>query len=293
MGRQILYGLFFIAIGTAVGLYVAGEAEQPPAAGARLAATREPPLAATGSVREVAELQKRLDAFTAKLANEAGERRKLEERLAELETQVASRIAPADDGSPPSPAIAAISPGEQVVTRSSEAVVAEEGTSPMERALVAAGVDQRTAADIKRRRDELTLSEMFLRDQAAREKWTDSPQFKEEMAEIERQRTSIRDEIGDDSYDRYLAAMGEPNRVTVDEVMTDSPAALAGLQPGDIVLRYGDTRIFAPGELVAETRGGTAGETVRLEILRGGRPLEIAVPRGPLGLRIGAGRSDP
>src|SRR5262249_61979506 len=123
--------------------------------------------------------------------------------------------------------------------------------------------------------------------------WLNSQRSREEMAHTEQQRTPMRDEIGDAAYDRYLAALGEPNRVTVDEVMLDSAAADAGLRSGDVVLRYGDARIFAPDELVAETRAGTAGETVHVEILRAGERLEIAVPRGPLGLRIAASRGNP
>ena len=170
---------------------------------------------------------------------------------------------------------------------------AREGSTPMERALVAAGVDSGAVADIKRRRDELALSEIYLRDLATREGWMDTPRFAEEMAELDRQRTSIRDEIGDEAYDRYLAALDHPNRVAVDEVLLESPAALAGLQPGDVVRRYADARIFAPNELVTATRGGVAGEMVRVEIVRQGRRFEIEVPRGPLGVRIAASQGDP
>jgi S1-C subfamily serine protease len=95
------------------------------------------------------------------------------------------------------------------------------------------------------------------------------------------------------TYDRYLAARGEANRVRVEEVMTASAAADAGLQAGDLVLRYGDTRIFAPNELVHETRTGTAGELVRLEVIRQGQRLLLDVPRGPLGLRIAASLEAP
>src|SRR5262249_45770579 len=71
----------------------------------------------------------------------------------------------------------------------------------------------------------LALSEIYLRDLAAREGRLDTPQFADEMAEIERQRTSIRDEIGDTAYDRYLAALDQQNRVADVEVLIDSPAA--------------------------------------------------------------------
>ena len=58
-------------------------------------------------------------------------------------------------------------------------------------------------------------------------------------------------------------------------------------------LRYGESRIFSPSELVTATRGGIAGETVRVEIIRQGQRFEIEVPRGPLGVRIAASRGNP
>jgi C-terminal processing protease CtpA/Prc len=158
----------------------------------------------------------------------------------------------------------------------------------MERALSAAGLDPTVAQAIKRQADELELRGLFLRDQAAREQWLDSPRFAEEMAAIEAERSSIRAEIGDDAYDRFLYALGRTNRVRIADVMLQSPAAAAGLQAGDTILHYGERRIFTPVDLIAETRGGTPGERVRLEVVRGGQRLEVEVPRGPLGLRIAA-----
>jgi hypothetical protein len=59
------------------------------------------------------------------------------------------------------------------------------------------------------------------------------------------------------------------------------------------VLRYGEARIFAPDDLIAATRAGTAGESVRVELLRQGQPLAVDVVRGPLGLRIVASQGTP
>jgi C-terminal processing protease CtpA/Prc len=165
--------------------------------------------------------------------------------------------------------------------------------SAMERALAAAGLDPATVADIKRRDDESAMAEINLRNRATREQWLDSPRFNAEMAAIEAQRTPLRDEIGDDAYDRYLFALGETNRVRVDDVLEQSPAAQAGLQTGDLIVRYGDARLFNPSELVNQTRSGTEGEAVQLEIIRDGQRLEVQVPRGPLGLRVAATQGNP
>jgi C-terminal processing protease CtpA/Prc len=243
-----------------------------------------------GGDRRAAQLERRLELLASKLDVEADRRRRLDARLQVLATELTALRGSDQTG----PAVA--SEPESVAAAPSGAAdpaSAAEGLTAMEHALVAAGIDATTAAEIKRRRDELTLSEIYLRDQAAREGWLDTPEFAAKMAEIDGQRTSIRDEIGDEAYDRYLAALDHPTRVAVNEVLLDSPAAAAGIQAGDVVLRYGETRIFDPSELVTATRGGIAGETVRMEIIRQGQRLEIDVPRGPLGVTIAASRGDP
>ncbi len=256
-----------------------------------------PPARATDSLatREIAQLEQRMAALRAELTAEAAERQRLESRLDALAAQLATAPAARDQASAASGGRGS-SPSGTPANDASRQVAAEagdDGATALERALLAAGIDPTTAADIKRRRDDLTLAEIYLRDQATREQWLDSPRFRQEMEDIDRQRTSIRDEIGDDRYDRYLAALGEPNRVRIAEVLAASPAADAGLQPGDLVLRYGDTRIFAPDDLVSETRSGTAGEAVHVEVFRNGQRITVDVPRGPLGLRIAASQANP
>jgi membrane-associated protease RseP (regulator of RpoE activity) len=265
-----------------------------------VSATRQSPGAGeteAGGDRHAARLERRLEVLAAKLAAEADQRRRLEQQLDVFATELAAlrgsghETPQAVASKPESVAAAPATP--DVPSGTAALASAPEALTVMEHALVAAGVDATTATEIRRRRDELALSEIYLRDQGAREGWADTPRFAAEMAEIDRQRTSIRDEIGDDAYDRYLAALDQPNRVAVNEVMLESPAAVAGLQAGDVVLRYGETRIFAPNELVTATRSGTAGENVQMEIIRQGRRFEIEVPRGPLGIRIAASQGTP
>jgi hypothetical protein len=172
-------------------------------------------------------------------------------------------------------------------------VVVDYSKSALERALTDAGLPPAAAADVKRRYDELTMDEVSLRNLATREEWINTPEFNEELDQIETERLAIRDEIGDDAYDHYLFATGQPNRVYVTDALADSPAAVAGLQTSDVIIRYGGARILTPDDLIAETQVGTQGEPIRVEITRNGKPLEIEVPRGPLGLRIGVTQEPP
>ncbi|MGH3054848.1 MAG: PDZ domain-containing protein [Gaiellaceae bacterium] len=299
--NKIVYGTVLVALGVVVGVSLRGWGERGRAEPAEerpehRSLTRYGDFE-SGDDRHAAPLQHQLEQLSAQVTAEANERRRLTERMEGLATELAALRGRGDGGAHTAtaePASAAAAPPKEVATNdTATAAKGEDGTTSMERALVAAGIGAPAAVEIKRRNDQLALSEIYLRDQATRDGWLDTPRFAEEMAKIDAQRTSVRDEIGDAAYDRYLAALDQPNRVAVNEVLLDSPAAAAGLQAGDVVLRYGDTRIFAPSELVAATRGGVADETVRMEIIRAGQRIEVDVPRGPLVVRIAASRGAP
>ena len=299
MIRSVFVRVLFVAIGaTAAGVVISWRAATQPATPETGAApshvTSGRAFSSVGEGAYHADIERRLKLLEARFAEAAAERHRLGEQVAAMATQLAARRSGSDETAT---ARAASSPSAAI-----EAPAATEANTPgvndgkgsaMERALSAAGLDAATAADIKRRHDELAMREMYLRYQATREQWLDSPRFAAEMASIEAQRTPLRSEIGDDAYDRYLFALGQANRVRVDDVLQQSPAAEAGLQAGDLIVRYGDARLFAPGELVDETRNGTAGEAVRLEVIRNGARFEVEVPRGPLGLRVVATQGTP
>ena len=298
--NRTVYGTLLVALGVAVGVTLGRRGE--PGRGESMDGGPEGAVSASGpsldarqtegdGARHTNRLERRLELLASKLKAETDGRRRLEERLQVLATELAALR-----GSGHEALSVVVAKPEAVAAAPSgiaRPVSAAEGVTSMEHALVTAGVDATTATEIRRRRDDLSLSEIYLRDQATREGWLDTPDFAAKMAEIDRQRTSVRDEIGDEAYDRYLAALEQPNRVAVNEVMLESPAAAAGIHAGDVVLRYGETRIFAPSDLVTATRSGTAGETVRMEIIREGRRFDIEVPRGPLGVSIAASRGDP
>jgi len=66
-----------------------------------------------------------------------------------------------------------------------------------------------------------------------------------------------------------------------------SPAAAAGLLPGDEIVSYGGKRVFGQPDLNAFVLEGTPGETVVVEIDRNGQRLQVVVPRGPIGITGG------
>ncbi|MBX3027251.1 PDZ domain-containing protein [bacterium] len=289
-----------VVVATVAGWLQVPEAPPPPPPRPPLTARGVDPPGGRAGGGDSAQRQRDLER---RLEQETAARQRAEQQLAELHDHLqalgdAAAAPPAEAQAPPLAVAAAPPPVDGAAANAEAAADAvptpvDYSKSEMERALIAGGMDANQAADLKRRADTLALAEMYLRDQATREDWVDTPRYQEELDSLHQQQVSIRDELGDDGYDRYLFALGQTNRVRVDDVMTDSPAAQAGLAQGDVIVRYGDTRVFAPAELVTQTQLGEPGEWVQLLITRQGVPMTVQVPRGPLGLRVNATQTMP
>ena len=66
----------------------------------------------------------------------------------------------------------------------------------------------------------------------------------------------------------------------VAQVAKDSPADKAGVKEHDILMTYGDQKLFSPGQLVGLLHADKAGNQVRLGIMRDGKTQEIMVTLG-------------
>jgi len=248
----------------------------------------EPDGAALPALRtEIAELRRALD-------EERSARGALALELGVLRGQVERALgapAPADPGGTSRPEPPAGDPPEGAPTASTPAAdeQAPGDTRPWfdDGALLATGVP---AAEVERLRElwaEVELEKLYLRDEAARE---GAPHTRRRIRELE---AEVRTELGETGYDRLLYATGRINRVMISDVLSNSPAADAGLQAGDLVLRYAGDRVFGPSELKSATRGGESGERIRLEVLRGEQTLSVSMLRGPLGVRLKGERRTP
>jgi C-terminal processing protease CtpA/Prc len=150
------------------------------------------------------------------------------------------------------------------------------------------------AADFVWRQDRNELDRLELRDLAIREGWYRSERYRQELRRLRKEAPDLRAEVGDEIYDRYLFASGRDNRVHVTSVISDSPADAAGIRPGDIVETYGGERIFNQAELRGATTDGELGELVPLQLRRAnGARVQVWLPRGPLGIRMGLTHLDP
>lgn len=185
-------------------------------------------------------------------------------------------------------------PDEETVSATAEEDESESRSSRRDRwrrrnsiegkmeALIDAGFLPSQASMIVQRESELQMESIKARYEA--EKNGDS-------AEYWRNRTSsseiLREELGDADYERYLVANGRSTNVSVSSVIESSPAQTAGLQAGDEIVRYGGERVFSMTDLTRQTMNGTAGENVLVDIMRNGNPMQIVMPRGPVGISGG------
>ena len=159
--------------------------------------------------------------------------------------------------------------------------------------LVAAGIEYDSALALQDRQSQYQLARLELVDQAEREGWRDSDQFSERLSDLEEQRPDVRSELGDEAYDRFLFEAGRNNRVTIVSIIPGSEAEFAGVQVGDTVFAYADSRVFTSSELQRATREGQRGESVTLQVERQGQSLFIEVARGPLGVSLSPEQRSP
>lgn len=98
---------------------------------------------------------------------------------------------------------------------------------------------------------------------------------------------TLRSELGDADFERYLVANDRSISVTVSNVIDSSPAQSAGLQAGDEIVRYDGERVFSMTDLMHQATNGAPGENVVVDITRDGTPMQIVLPRGPVGISGG------
>jgi serine protease Do len=73
------------------------------------------------------------------------------------------------------------------------------------------------------------------------------------------------------------AAPVEGSRAVTTKVMKDTPAAEAGLQPGDVVLQIGRTKVHEPEDILEASFFLTAGDAVPITVARGGEKITFQI----------------
>ncbi|MEO8467638.1 MAG: PDZ domain-containing protein [Gammaproteobacteria bacterium] len=274
--------LLLVAAGLGVGLAAAWwlQSENGAPAVARIApGTR----ANTDSASGVGDA--RLTELEATLTAEVAQRAALEARVTALSDELATlrtrpsanpRESAQRDGVPPPPADSGPPPfGRGGPFR-------RDAQGSQADALVAAGFAPDRAAWIEHRTSELRMQALQAQYDAQREGKPFNP------GQGFGGDNTLRSELGDGDYERYLKATGRPTSVGVQGVLASSPGERAGLKPGDEVVAYDGKRVFDLRELNTLTFEGTAGESVTVSVRRDGQTVHLTMPRGPIGV-VGGG----
>jgi hypothetical protein len=244
------------------------------------------PPGATALVATNDDSARRLARLEQTLLEEVAERAVLEARVAELADVLEDTI-----GSPPAAAGPSAAPADEA--GGPRARFGRDGVPPRDDAqnrrrqverLIAAGFPPDRAEWIDRRTSELRMQALQAQYDATREGRPFEP-----AAVLAAGRT-LRGELGDADYERYLQALGRPTSVAVQNVLASSPAERSGLQPGDAIVSYDGQRVFDQRELNALTLEGNSGESVVVGVQRDGQTIQLVLPRGPIGILSGGFR---
>lgn len=238
------------------------------------------------------DLRARVSALEQALNREILQRAELETELTALTRRIElpSAGAPAENAAE---RVAGLEPeraGDERAAGEASAVAAFErrsarrdlGASLTQR-LVESGFPADRAEWISQRTEELRMQALQAQYDAAREGERFDPRS------LAGAGSTLRSELGDADYERYLEATGRPTSVRVDNVLASSPAQQAGLMPGDEVVAYSGERVFSNADLNRLILEGNPGEPVTVDVLRDGQTMQLVIPRGPLGISGGRG----
>lgn len=228
-----------------------------------------------------APVEQRIRALEQAVSEERQARQLLQEELLVL-TDELERLAPQP---PEDPVQALVEPdaAAEAETRQRREDYRERNSADGRIArLIEAGFQPGDAERIVRRESELQMAALQARYEAQR-----SGEPIDFMQSRSAATNQLRAELGDEQYERYLEANGRATSIAVSAVMESSPAQRAGLQPGDKIVRYDGARLFSMSDLSAQTMQGDAGVNVVVDIERDGIPMQVVLPRGPLGISAG------
>jgi C-terminal processing protease CtpA/Prc len=157
----------------------------------------------------------------------------------------------------------------------------ERETTGRRDAMVKAGMSPDRADYILRRESEMRFEQMQAAYQARNSGESLDPIYRNFNADA-----MLREEIGDTEYETYLEANNRSTSIGVSSVMASSPGERAGLQAGDEIVGYDGQRVFSTSELIQHTMAGGDGNVV-VDVMRDGSPMQVVVPRGPIGVETG------
>jgi len=164
---------------------------------------------------------------------------------------------------------------------------------PDRESLMAAGISTEKAEKLLRQMSQQEYERLELQNKIRRNKGVASNEYRKQLRELNQNRISLRSELGDNAYDKYLFASQQNNRVKISSVMSGSPAESAGFSSDDIILSYDNQKVLAWADIRRLTLEGEIGSYTNVDVLRNGERISLMVPRGTLGVQLEPVQLDP
>ena len=182
------------------------------------------------------------------------------------------------------PANTSVTDIDQLFDERRQQRIARLQTEYKKQSLIEAGFSEEEASLILNTESEIalqSLNDQYERQRARYEESIESGTYQKSDREL------LREQIGDENYERYLTANGRRTSANVNSVLENSPGFNAGIQSGDEITHYDGQRVFNLRDLSQQTVQGKEGETVLVEIIRNGEQVQVTIPRGPIGVVSG------
>jgi len=275
----VLQGLILIGIGVVIGLLIVPPDEEIKTSGLGLGGNTK----ATTSVKTTMSTgREQIESINQLLASEIEAREELQNKLAALQSQF-----DAFRSSDSATVIDMPDNRQKIVsTQQARRSMTQDRSWFNEAALLEVGIDETEARRLREMYEKNEMDRLYLRDQAIREGWLGQSRYVKEMQTLNSQIAVLQEDLDEETYDAYLYASGKSNRVVVDSTLSNSPAAKAGLAPGDVILKYNNKRIYTAGKLRELTTQGEPNSVVGVELIRNGKLITVYLPIGPLGIRM-------
>ncbi len=230
-----------------------------------------------------ASVKSRVAALERAVSDERLARQLLQEEVFYLTSEL-ERLSGPGVSHPAETEVSASAEEESRLSRSEEARRRNSREGRIER-LVAAGFLPGQAELITQREQELQMEALQARFEAER-----NGEPVDWMTNRLQAGDTLRAELGDADFERYLEATNRSTNVSVSSVIESSPAQTAGLRPGDQIIRYDGERVFSMTDLTRQTMVGEPGQTVVVDVMRDGNLMQVVMPRGPVGISGGRRR---
>lgn len=159
--------------------------------------------------------------------------------------------------------------------------------------LTSSGINPDIAKDLLRRISQQQYRRLELKNLIQRSNSSERKGYSDALRELNKNVITLREELGEETYDQYLFTSGQDNRVKVSSVMAGSPAESSGFESDDIILLYDNRKIFGWADLQKATIQGEIGSYTSIDIMRNGERMSLMVPRGTLGIKLDTAQLDP